>query len=196
LYASGNTDILKESKCCAVVGTRNPSEWSITQTKNAVRNLVSEHFVIVSGLAKGIDTTAHQTALDTNGKTSAVLGCGIDVFYPQENKDLQNEIKRKGLLVSEYPFGKKIQSVSLQKRDKIIVGLSQETLIVETSQKGGTMNAYRAILEQKKRISLFVPPLGIKGNFDGNRKIIEERKTQLCCFSNGQDVNFEALKEC
>lgn len=196
LYAVGNTDFLKDNNSCAVVGTRNPSEWSISQTRVAVQRLAKQRRVIVSGLAKGIDTIAHQTALDANGKTIAVLGCGVDVYYPRENAPLQNEIKRKGLIVSEYPFGTRIQPISLQKRDKIIVGLSKNILIVETTEKGGTMNAYRAVLEQKKNIGVFTPPANLSGNFDGNMKIIKEGKTKVHCFPNGQAVDFKEPEEC
>lgn len=196
LYASGNTALLKLCNACAVVGTRKPTNWSISQTQQAVKNLVRKNFVIVSGLALGTDAVAHQTALDAYGKTIAVLGCGLDVYYPKENKSLQDEIRRKGLLVSEYPFGARIQPISLQKRDKIIVGLSRNTLIVETSQKGGTMNAYRAILEQKKGVGVFDPPNNVVGSFDGNKKIIEEEKTKVLRFLDGSSVNFEASLEC
>lgn len=190
LYAAGNLDILRNQQCCAVVGTRKPSEWSIRETKKAVEELIKQGYVIVSGLAKGVDAIAHETALTFNAKTISVLGCGIDVYYPKENQKLQDEIRQKGVIVSEYPFGSRIQSISLQKRDKIIVGLSKYVLIVETSKKGGTMNAYRAAVEQKKPIGVFTPPHEILGNFDGNIQIVKERKTKVYCFPKGEAVNF------
>ena len=190
LYATGNVDILKENNCCAIVGTRNPSEWSKIQLERAVKKLLERNTVIVSGLAKGIDSIAHRTTLDQNGKTIAVLGCGIDVCYPRENRDLYTDIKGKGVIVSEYPFGVGISPISLQKRDKIIVGLSENILIVETSKKGGTMNAYKAAVEQKKTVGVMDPPSRVVGSFDGNAAIMQEKKTRVHCFSNGDEVCF------
>ncbi len=109
--------------------------------------------------------------------------------------DLYNEIKEKGVIVSEYPFNVGIQTVSLQKRDKIIVGLSKKILIVETSIEGGTMNAYRAAIEQKKEMGVLEPPLSVKGNFDGNLMIKQERKTKVHCFSDGNEVSFNYVNE-
>ena len=189
LYASGNINILKNEKACAVVGTRNPSEWTIVNTKLAVKKLVEQGYTIVSGLAKGIDTVAHRTALENNGKTIAVLGSGIDIYYPPENRQLQDEIKRDGVILSEYPFGMRVQSFSLKKRNKIIVGLSNFVLITETSAKGGTMNSYLAAVEQKKPVYLFTPKKTEKGSFDGNEKIENERKTQIVKLIGGDAIN-------
>jgi DNA processing protein len=191
LYALGNVDILREWNCCAVVGTRNPSEWSINQTKEAIQNLVKQSTVVVSGLAKGIDAIAHDTTLIQRGKTIAVLGCGTDICYPQENRPLYERIRQKGVVISEYPFGTRISPVSLQKRDKIIVGLSKNVLVAQTSKEGGTMNAYRAAVEQKKAVGIFLPPFGIAGNFDGNKLIMQEKKIKVHCFQDGKSVFFE-----
>jgi DNA processing protein len=191
LYAAGNLGILRNNHCVAVVGTRKPTEWSRGETIAAVKELAKQDYVIVSGLAVGIDTIAHETALACNAKTISVLGCGVDVYYPKENQKLQDEIRQRGVIVSEYPFGSRIQSISLQKRDKVIVGMSKHVLIVETSKTGGTMNAYRAAVEQKKLIGVFLPPMGMKKHFDGNVKIAEEGKIRVRRFSNGSTISFE-----
>lgn len=188
LYVAGDLRVLKEEKACAVVGTRNPSDWTIENTISAVRKLVKLGYVIVSGLAKGVDTVAHRTALQSNGKTIAVLGSGIDIYYPPKNKQLQNEITRKGVVLSEYPFNMKVQSFSLKKRNKIIVGLSSFVLITETSPKGGTMNSYLAAIEQKKAVGIFLPTKEIGGNFDGNRRIERDRKTRVLKFLSGDEL--------
>jgi DNA processing protein len=190
LYALGKVDILKETNCCAIVGTRNPTEWSKNQTKEAAQQLVGKNTVIVSGLAKGIDTVAHETALLNYGKTIAVLGCGADTCYPAENRPLYEKISKKGVVVSEYPFGTRISPISLQKRDKIIVGLSKNILVAETSKDGGTMNAYRAAIEQKKTVGVLVPPFGVSGNFDGNQQIMQEKKTKVIPIPEGKTVFF------
>lgn len=189
LYAIGDLEILNIEKACAVVGTRKPVRWTIENTKQAVRKLVDNGYVIVSGLARGIDAVAHQTALDYNGKTIAVLGSGIDMYYPLENRRLQNEIMSKGVVLSEYPFGMKVQSFSLKKRNKIIVGLSNFVLITETSATGGTMNAYVAAIEQKKTVRIFLPTKNVRGHFDGNKKIQKERKTKVMKLSSGDDLD-------
>lgn len=188
LYVAGDLKILKKEKVCAVVGTRKPCNWTLRHTKLAVRRLVKEGYVIVSGLAKGVDTVAHQTALEYGGKTIAVLGSGIDIYYPSENKQLHNEIKHKGIILSEYPFGMKVQSFSLKKRNKIIVGLSKFVLITETSPKGGTMNAYLAAVEQKKPVGVFKPIEDVGGNFEGNEKIARDGKTKVKKFSSGDEL--------
>ena len=188
LYTVGDLKVLKGEKTCAVVGTRNPCDWTIRNTRLAVRKLVENDYVIVSGLARGVDTVAHETALKHHGKTIAVLGSGIDVYYPSENKRLQNEIMKKGVVLSEYPFGMKVQSFSLKKRNKIIVGLSNFVLITETLSKGGTMNAYLASIEQKKTVGIFLPSAIVGGNFEGNKKIERERKTKVIKFVSGDEL--------
>ena len=188
LYVAGNLKILEGEKACAVVGTRKPCDWTIKNTRLAVRELVENDYVIVSGLARGVDTVAHETALEYGGRTVAVLGSGLGVYYPSENRMLQNEIMSKGVVLSEYPFGMKVQSFSLKKRNKIIVGLSNFVLIAETSPRGGTMNTYLATVEQKKTVGIFLPEAFVGGNFEGNRKIKRERKTKVLKFVGGDEL--------
>ena len=188
LYAKGDMKVLGEKKLCAVVGTRKPSNWTIINTEKAVKNLVKKGYVIVSGLAKGVDSIAHRTALESNGKTIAVLGSGIDVYYPSENRKLQNEIMKKGVVLSEYPFGMKVQSFSLKKRNKIIVGLSDFVLITETAPKGGTMNSYQAAVQQKKPVGIFLPSFAFTGDFEGNKQIERESKTKIMKFHSGEEI--------
>ena len=185
LYVLGDLSLLKNEKCCAVVGTREPLKWTIEETKKAVKKLLSERFTIVSGLAKGIDGVAHATALENRGKTIAVLGCGVDISYPLENLPLKKEIEERGAVVSEYPFGTKVQEFMLKKRNKITVGLSKFVLITQTSEKGGTMNAYRAAVEQKKPVGVFYPPKSLEKKFGGNLKILKERKIPVFKFTRG-----------
>ncbi len=173
LFALGNTSLLNK-KTCAVVGTRKPSNWTIESMKNVLYAFLDENYVISSGLAKGVDAVAHKTALEYGGNTISVLGCGLDVYYPKENKILQNDIKNNGLLLSEYEFGKKVTPLSLKKRNKIIVGLSEFLFIAETSTTGGTMNSYLAAKEQKKPVKIFLPISNVGGNFSGNLKIFKD----------------------
>jgi DNA processing protein len=190
LYVIGNVGILRESNCCAIVGTKNPSEWSKDQTEKAVQTLLTQNTVVVSDLAKGIDTIAHSTALNMNGKTIAVLGSGADICYPVANKPLYEEIKQRGVIVSEYPFGTPVTPVFLQRRDKQLVGLSKNVLIVESAKDSSIVNAYKAAVEQKKTVGVFVPPLEVAGDFSGNQTILTEKKVKVLSFSKGKEVSF------
>ncbi len=191
LYATGDLSVLKKSKFCAVVGTRKPSIWAAEETEKAVNKLILNDYVIVSGLATGIDEIAHRSALKYGGKTIAVLGCGVDISYPPQNLDLKKKIEKSGgAVISEYTFGTPIKDFRLKKRNKITVGLSECVLIAQTSKRGGTMNAYKAAIEQKKRVGVFYPPESLKNEFDGNLKIIEEKKTSVFKFTSGDSVNF------
>ncbi|MEX2706782.1 MAG: HAD-IA family hydrolase [Candidatus Freyrarchaeum guaymaensis] len=195
IYALGNLGILKEENVSAVVGTRNPSEWTITQTRKLVKELVDESRIIVSGLAKGVDAIAHETALKNKGKTIAVMGCGPDVYYPPENRGLQNKIKHYGLIISEYPFGTRVTALSLKKRNKIIVGLSKDVYITETSVHGGTMNSYLAAIEQKKPIKIFLPISNVGGDFSGNLKIYCDQKVIVERIHPDREPSLSKLRE-
>jgi len=194
IYTIGNVSILENHKFCAVVGTRNPSRWTIEETQRLVERLVNEDYVIVSGLAKGIDAICHERALDNYGKTIAVMGCGPDVFYPSENKDLQDRIKRSGLIISEYPFGSKVTDLSLKKRNKITVGLSDLVFITETSITGGTMNSYLAAVEQKKTIKIFLPFSDVGGDFIGNLRIYTDPRIVVERVPTGNEHNLDKLQ--
>lgn len=195
IYAIGNLDILKEEDVSAVVGTRNPSKWTTRQTRKLVKKLVDNGRVIVSGLARGVDAIAHETALENGGKTIAVMGCGPDVYYPPENRRLQDRIKHHGLIISEYPFGERVTSLSLKKRNKIIVGLSKDVYITETSVHGGTMNSYLAALEQKKPIKIFLPISNVGGDFSGNLKIYCDQRVIVERIRMNEEPNLNKLKE-
>jgi DNA processing protein len=190
VYALGNVSVLRNENCCAVVGTRKPTKWAEQEAKLAVKKLVNDNFTIVSGLALGIDRIAHSTTIDNDGKTIAVVGCGVDFPYPRQNIDIREKIIGNGVIISEYPFGTKVLVFGLKKRNKIIVGLSKYVLITQTSQKGGTMNAYRAALEQKKPVGIFYPPSNLVKHFDGNLKILKERKIPVLKFTSGDGVDF------
>lgn len=194
IYAVGNVSLFKEQKFCAIVGTRNPSDWTISEVQKLVKKLVDENYVIVSGLAKGIDAVAHETALNNHGKTIAVTGCGPDVCYPPENRDLYDRIKKEGLIISEYPFGTRPTELSLKRRNKIIVGLSDYVVITETSVKGGTMNSYLAAVEQKKPIKIFLPFSDVGGNFSGNLKIYCDQRIPIERIPTGDEPNLSRLR--
>lgn len=139
LFVSGK--ILKsDSKAIAVVGARNMSERGRALTEKFVAELVKAGFTIVSGLARGVDTVAHETALASGGRTIAVLGSGIDIIYPYENKKLAAEIAKKGAVVSIFPKGTKPFGKNFLTRNRAIVGLSRGVLVIEGKRRSGTLS--------------------------------------------------------
>ncbi len=142
-----NTDLyilgkLKEEdkKAIAVVGTRMPSTRGKKLTEEFVQELVKNGFTIISGMARGIDTIAHKTAIDSGGRTIAVLGSGIDVIYPYENKELYYSIIKNGAVVSGFPNGTKPIGKNFLARNQLIVKLSKAVLVIEGLKRSGTIS--------------------------------------------------------
>jgi DNA processing protein len=160
IFCSGSLHLLK-TKCIAVVGSREPTHYGRKVTKAFTEGLVRDGgFTIVSGLARGIDSTAHKTALESAGRTIAVLGGGIKNIYPSENRALAEEIIKKGLLVSEYSAFSPPQKYNFPVRNRIISGLSVGTLFTEGGASSGALNTTAYAVEQGRDV--FVVP----GNVD------------------------------
>ena len=136
-YHGDITLINNPDLCLAVVGTRDPSERGVEITREIVRD-TCKHYITVSGLASGIDRVAHQTALENGGKTIAVLGCGPDYCFPSENRDIYEEIKQKGLLLSEFPPKVPPAQDHFPVRNRIIAMLSKAILVTEAKLRSGT----------------------------------------------------------
>lgn len=151
LYTIGNKELLQRP-ALAMVGTRNPTNYGKIVANRLAKELVDSGFVIVSGLARGIDSIAHSGALGSNGPTIAVLGSGVDVIYPSENKKLYHEIAAKGLVISEYPPGTVPHPGYFPQRNRIISGLTYGTLIVEASTKSGSLITAQFALEQSREV--------------------------------------------
>jgi DNA processing protein len=130
----------KDLKAVAVVGTRQISTRGENLTKKFVKELVKAGFTIVSGLARGVDTVAHKTALAEGGRTIAVLGSGIDVIYPPENKELVQRIIKKGAVISGFPKGTPPYAKNFLARNKIVAGLSKAVLVIEGKRRSGTLS--------------------------------------------------------
>jgi DNA processing protein len=150
LFVRGNTELLKE-KCVGVVGTRRPTSYGVNVTKRFVK-LLSEYFVIVSGMAFGIDSVAHKEALSSGGKTVAVLGTGVDVVYPQSNEGLFHEIVKNGCVVSEYPMGTCARKHHFPARNRIIAGLSDAIIVTEAPIKSGALITVKFALESGRDV--------------------------------------------
>jgi DNA processing protein len=127
------------NRAIAVVGTRNPSDYGRRWTRRLAQRLAEAGFLIVSGLAEGIDTEAHCAALDKGADTIAVLGTGVDLAYPRGNLNLHRAIAQKGLLLSEYPAGTEPARHQFPARNRIIVGLSRAVIITEAPSRSGAL---------------------------------------------------------
>lgn len=149
LWSLGNTALL-ERPAIAMVGARNASSLGVRMTRFLANDLGAAGFVVVSGLARGIDAAAHSAALPTG--TIAVQAGGIDVVYPRENSNLHDEIAQQGLRLSENPLGLIPQARHFPQRNRIIAGLAQATLVVEGALRSGTMITARDAAELGREV--------------------------------------------
>ena len=137
LWYLGNPQLLS-MPLVAVIGTRDVSKMGILRTQKLVRLLVKNGYAIVSGMANGVDTIAHQTALEENGYTIAVMGTPIDQCYPKENRPLKDEIVRRGLVLSQFSPGRSVTRLNFPMRNVLMAALSEITLVVEAGENSGT----------------------------------------------------------
>jgi DNA processing protein len=150
LYVNGRLD--KAPLKIAIVGSRNATGYGITTTKALSTNLASLGLTIVSGMAHGIDTAAHQGALAAGGKTIAVLGSGLEQIYPASNKSLFQRISEQGAVVSEFSLSTKPEGHNFPIRNRIISGMSLGTVVVEASKKSGSLITARLAAEQNREV--------------------------------------------
>jgi DNA processing protein len=142
LYYNGTVDRLENQghvPAIAIVGTRDPSDYGRRWTRKLSAALAQAGFLVVSGLADGIDTEAHTSCLNAGRRTIAVMATGVDVIYPAFNRNLSQRIINQGLLLSEYPAGTQPDRVNFPRRNRIIAGLSRATLVLEAPQKSGAL---------------------------------------------------------
>lgn len=151
LYARGDLSLL-DQPCLAVVGSRKPTPYGSAMAERMSADLAQRGLVIVSGLARGVDTSAHKGALAGGGKTVAVLGCGIDQCYPSENKKLKAEIEQKGLVLSEFPMGAFAAPQNFPIRNRLISGLALGVMVVEAAQYSGSLITARLAMEQNREV--------------------------------------------
>lgn len=181
LYCAGDTRLLSATQI-AIVGTRRASLYGKDQATRYARYLSTIGIHITSGLAEGIDTAAHEGALQGEsgqGKTIAVIGAALDCLYPQNNRPLARKIVQQGgLVVSEYPFGRHADAKTFPQRNRITVALSRAVLIVETPFRGGTMNTVTHAVKLNR--PCFALPGRLEWpSFYGNHKLIHEGTARL-----------------
>ena len=143
----------------AIVGTRNSTGYGERATRTLARAFARAGVSVVSGMARGIDATAHRTALEENGRTVAVLGTGVDVPYPVGHRALHSVIGEKGLLISENPPGAKAARGSFPKRNRIIAALAPVTIVVEAGFRSGALNTASQALELNRTVAAVPGPI-------------------------------------
>lgn len=184
----------------AVVGTRNPGRYGLSQAELWSRSICNAGLCVNSGLAYGIDAKAHKTAVESGGRTVAVLGSGIDRIYPNRNRGLAAEIiENSGAVATEYPPGTKPDAVNFPERNRIVSGISHGTLVVESGVKGGSMITARLALDQNREVFVIPHPLKyLKGegcNYlirTGQGKLIQtidDLLEELSVLAEGEKVN-------
>ncbi len=172
LYAYGNKEIMYSNRIIGIVGSRYPSREGRLNAEKFAEELADDDFIIVSGMAIGIDTSAHQGAIRANGKTIAVIGCGINIDYPKSNNELKNELLENHLIISEYDYNIEPRGYHYPYRNRIISGISLGILVVESKIKSGTMTTVNHALNQGKPV--FVIPGSINNPMsEGNNYLIK-----------------------
>lgn len=194
LYMKGDLAVLNNTSTVAVVGTRDPTVHGMSAAQEIAALYAQRGYVIVSGLAKGIDTAAHQRTITAQGKTIAVVATSLDKVYPHENRELAEEIAEKaGTLVSELPLGAISSQEAFVQRDRIQSGLSLAVIPIQTTFDGGTMHTIRFALAHQR--FLFCPEPAKEEEHDPQYEgiwwLIKQNKAD--CFRLDQPETYEPL---
>lgn len=185
-------------KAIAIVGSRKATEYGKNMAYGLAYELACRGIIIVSGMARGIDTQAHKGALDAGGRTIAVLGCGVDICYPPENRDLMNKIINSGTVISEFPLGAVPIPGNFPARNRIISGLSMGVVVIEAGEKSGSLITVDFALEQGKDV-FAVPGNAINQESKGTNRLIKEGAKMVTCIEDileefGETVQLSAVK--
>lgn len=151
LYVRGSF-LPEDGQSLGIVGSRKATHYGLNAADRMAYQLAQTGFTIISGLARGIDTAAHQGTLKAKGRTVAVLGAAIDQLYPPENAELADAIAQRGAVISEYPLGRQADRQTFPYRNRIISGLSMGVLVVEAGFKSGSLHTADAALEQGRSV--------------------------------------------
>ncbi|TKJ39724.1 DNA-protecting protein DprA [candidate division LCP-89 bacterium B3_LCP] len=194
LFVRGSLPDVAE-KCIAIVGTRTPTAYGISQGHSIAEQLAARGVGVVSGMARGIDSSAHGGALQANGRTYAVFGCGIDRIYPTENKSLAEKIESNGALISEFLPGVKPDARFFPRRNRIISGLSEAVLVVQGGRDSGALITAKFALDQNRDV------FALPGNVEDRRSVgphmlIKEGAGLVTCADDIlQEINLSAIGE-
>ncbi len=180
IFVQGSVNALSEN-CVAVIGTRSASSYGKLMAETFSRELVKNGYTIVSGLARGIDTVAHWAAMNAGGKTLAILGSSVDCIYPGENQSLAQRIATSGALVSEFPLGTKPEAPYFPRRNRIVAGLCQATLVIEAGEKSGALITADFAVEQGREVFAVPGNINNPRSMGSNRLIQDGAKLITCC---------------
>lgn len=183
LYLKGNIKP-QDQNGIAVVGTRNASIYGNEMASNLSKDLACNGYTVISGLARGVDTSAHQGAL-IGGRTLAVIGSGLSQIYPPENRLLAESICAHGALISEFPMNTPPDRLNFPQRNRIVSGMSLGTILIEAPLKSGAMITMDRAYQQKRKL-FALPGRADNDNFHGNHWLIKTGRAQL--IENAQDV--------
>jgi DNA processing protein len=172
LFVRG-TLVEQDAFAVAIVGSRVASDYGKLMARRLANELTERGMTIVSGLARGIDTVAHRGCLEKNGRTIGVLGCGVDVVYPAENKKLMHDIIESGAVISEFPMEAKPESTHFPRRNRIISGLSLGVVVVEAGQRSGALVTAEFALNQNREV-FAVPGQVTSMRSKGTNRLIQE----------------------
>ena len=175
LYVRGTVK-KEDDLAMAIVGSRRTSPYGRAVTEKLSQDLAAHGITIVSGMARGIDSVAHHGALSAGGRTLAVLGCGVDVIYPPENRRLCEEIITHGAVLSEFPMGSAPEGSHFPKRNRVISGLSLGVVVVQAGQKSGSLITANCALEQGRDVFAVPGNVGINGSSGTNQLIKDGAK--------------------
>jgi DNA processing protein len=178
LFVKGGL-IGSDKTAVAVVGSRNATAYGRHTATAMAREMASAGVTVVSGLARGIDSAAHQGALEAGGRTIAVLGCGVDVVYPPENRRLRDAVAENGAVVSEYPIGERPRAGYFPSRNRIISGLALGVLAVEARQDSGVFSTVRWAAEQGREVFAVPGPINSSTSAGPNHLIRQGAKMVL-----------------
>lgn len=176
LYWKGQYNI--DRPCVAIVGTRRGTLYGLGVAKRFASELSRLGFCIVSGMARGTDTAAHEGALEAGGKTVAVLGCGLDIVYPPENLELYKRIAVEGAVVSEFSFGRRADRQTFPMRNRVVAGMCEAVIVIESDRAGGSMITARFAGEQGRQV-MAVPGRIDQSSSAGCHQLIRDGATMV-----------------
>ncbi len=184
LFYRGNLSLLNQ-RAVAIVGSRDHSKYAKDCIRELIPLLVNDNIVVISGLARGVDTLAHEETLKANGETIAVIGCGLDVVYPPENSKLYEVITKKGLILSEYPLQSRPLKFHFPYRNRIIAGLSHGVCVIEAKEKSGSLITANLALTENREV-FAVPGSIFSIHSKGTNSLIE---AGACLVSRGDTIS-------
>lgn len=187
LYVKGNPELLNHPLSVSIVGARNASINGRKLASKIAYELTNNEVLVISGMARGIDTAAHKGAMHAKNQsapTIAVLGTGVDVIYPNENKELYEQIAAQGAVISEFPLGTEPQAGNFPRRNRIVSALSLGTLVVEATLHSGSLITARLAMEQGRDV-FAVPGNPVESRSLGPNKLIKEGAVLI---ENSEDI--------